>query len=136
MPISAALPVPTMIDVGVARPIAHGHAIIRTATALINAKLSAGSGPKISQTMNVVPAMRITAGTNQPVTRSTSAWIGSFAPCAASTMRMIWESTVSLPTLVARKENAPVLFMVPPITSAPTLFDVGTGSPVTIDSSR
>jgi hypothetical protein len=39
-----------MIEVGVASPIAHGQAMISTATALTSAKLSAGDGPKISQT--------------------------------------------------------------------------------------
>lgn len=44
----------------------------------------------------------MTAGTNHMVTLSTSAWIGRRAPCAVSTMLMIWASTVSLPTRVAR----------------------------------
>ena len=49
-PISAPRPVPTMIEVGVASPIAQGQAMISTATALTSAKLSAGDGPKINQT--------------------------------------------------------------------------------------
>jgi hypothetical protein len=44
-PISAARPVPTMMEVGVARPIAQGQAMISTATALTSAKVSAGAGP-------------------------------------------------------------------------------------------
>ena len=35
-PVAAPRPVPTMIDIGVARPRAQGQAIIRTATALTN----------------------------------------------------------------------------------------------------
>jgi hypothetical protein len=101
-PSSAARPVPTMIEVGVARPMAQGQAMISTATALTSAKVAAGSGPKTSQTVKVRAAAAMTAGTNQAVTLSTSAWIGSFEPWAVSTMRMIWASSVSAPTLVAR----------------------------------
>ena len=108
-----------MIEVGVARPMAQGQAMISTATALTSAKVRAGSGPKTSQTRKVRAAAAITAGTNHAVTRSTSAWIGSFEPCACSTMRMIWASTVSAPMRVARKVKLPVLLMVPPTTSAP-----------------
>ena len=36
-PASAPRPVPTMIDIGVARPSAHGHAMISTATAFTSA---------------------------------------------------------------------------------------------------
>ena len=44
-PRSAPRPVPTMIDIGVARPSAHGQAMISTATALTSACASRGSGP-------------------------------------------------------------------------------------------
>ena len=40
-------------------------------------------------------AASMTAGTNHSVTLSTTAWIGSLAPCAASTMRTIRASTES-----------------------------------------
>src|SRR3546814_16930315 len=123
-----------MIDVGVARPIAHGQAMISTATAFTNAKVNAGSGPKKSQIMKVSPAIPITAGTNQAVTSSTIAWIGSFDPCACSTMRMLWARTVSAPNLVARQVKAPVLLLVLPTTAAHAVLATGTGSPVIIDS--
>ena len=42
MPCSAALPVPTMIAVGVARPSAHGQAMISTAMAACSASVSRG----------------------------------------------------------------------------------------------
>ena len=45
-PASAPRPVPTMIDIGVARPSAHGQAMISTATALTSACASRGSGPQ------------------------------------------------------------------------------------------
>ena len=60
---SAPLPVPTMIEVGVASPSAHGQAMIRTATVLSSARLNAGSGPKANQTTNVSAARPSTAGT-------------------------------------------------------------------------
>ncbi len=72
-PISAPRPVPTMIEVGVARPIAQGQAMMSTATALTSAKVSAGEGPKNSQTRKVATATAMTAGTNHIVTLSTIA---------------------------------------------------------------
>ena len=52
-----------MIDIGVARPSAHGQAMISTATALTSACASRGSGPTSAQTTNVTTAIAITAGT-------------------------------------------------------------------------
>ena len=62
-PIVAPFPVATMIDIGVARPSAHGQAMIRTATALMIAWAIRGSGPTVAQTIAVVTAMPTTAGT-------------------------------------------------------------------------
>jgi len=81
--------------------------MMSTATALTTAKVSAGSGPKMSQISNVAAATAMTAGTNHIVTRSTRAWIGNFDPCASSTMRMICASTVASPIAVARTPIAP-----------------------------
>ena len=140
-PICAARPVATMIEVGVASPIAHGQATISTATAFTSAKLSTGTSagsqaaPNSSQARKASAASPITTGTKTMVTLSTLAWIGSLAPCAASTMRMICASTVSAPTRVARKAKAPRVLSVPPTTVAPARFSTGTGSPVIIDSS-
>ena len=63
MPFSAPLPVPTMIDSGVASPSAQGHAMISTETALTSANVSAGAGPKSNQITNVPIAMNTAAGT-------------------------------------------------------------------------
>jgi hypothetical protein len=52
-----------MIDIGVARPSAHGQATMSTATALTSACASRGSGPAKSQTANVNVATTSTAGT-------------------------------------------------------------------------
>ena len=50
MPAVAPLPVPTVIDSGVARPSAHGQAMISTDTAATRAKTTAGGGPTRSPT--------------------------------------------------------------------------------------
>ena len=71
-PACAPRPVPTMIDMGVASPSAHGHAMINTATAFTRACASRGSGPNSAQSPNVRIEIRITEGTNQPETRSAS----------------------------------------------------------------
>ena len=49
--------------------------------------------------------------------------MGGLEPCACSTRRTICASAVSAPTLVARKVNEPVVFMVAPMTSSPVLLD-------------
>ena len=48
---------------------------------------------------------------------------------------MIWASTLSAPTRVAWTRSEPVPLTVAPVTSSPTPFSIGIGSPVTIDSS-
>ena len=51
-PASAPLPVPTMIAVGVARPMAHGQAMITTPMNVVRARVSRGSGPNRNQATN------------------------------------------------------------------------------------
>ncbi len=135
MPFCAPLPVPTMIDIGVASPSAQGQAMISTATAFTIAYAIAGCGPTLPQTMNVITAVITTAGTNQPATTSASRWIGARLRCASATMCTICESTVSSPTFVATMMKLPVPFTVPPITVSPGPFSTGIGSPLIIDSS-
>jgi hypothetical protein len=124
-----------MIDVGVASPRAHGHAMISTATVFSRARLNAGSGPNTSHARNVTPAIARTIGTNQPVTLSARRWIGAFEPWASCTSRTIWARTVSRPTLVASNLKLPDVLRVPPMTSSPGDFVTGIGSPVTMLSS-
>ena len=136
MPSSAALPVPTMTAVGVARPSAHGQAMMRTATAVPIASTRArSSGPNASQPRNVASAATRTAGTNQAETRSASRCMGARAPWASSTRRMIWASVLSSPTAVTRTTRVPVRLRVAPMTVSPTALVTGTLSPVSIDSS-
>ena len=70
IPAAAPRPVPTIIDIGVAKPSAHGQAIIRTATAFTIAKARRGSGPHIPQIIAVIIEVRITTGTKYPATIS------------------------------------------------------------------
>ena len=69
-PTVAPLPLATIIDIGVARPRAHGQAMINTATALIRAWVSFGSGPTSAQIMNVTIDMPTTVGTKYAATTS------------------------------------------------------------------
>ena len=103
-PACAPRPVPTMIDIGVARPSAHGQAMISTAMALTSAWPKRGSGP------NSAPDderrdrdTSTTPGTNQPETLSASFWIGARERCASATMRTICdEHACRVPTRSAR----------------------------------
>src|SRR5439155_16096360 len=123
---------PTMIDIGVAKPSAHGQAMISTARALTSAKAIAGVGPKSDQAAKVSSAATMTPGTNQPETVSARAWIGARERCASATIWTIWASNVSLPTRSARMTKVPVALTVAPVTLSPGAFSAGTGSPVII----
>jgi len=57
-----------MIDIGVARPSAHGHAMISTATAFTTANPNEGGGPQMAQINAVIIETAITAGTKYPAT--------------------------------------------------------------------
>ena len=59
----APLPTPTITDIGVANPKAHGQAIINTAMAFTKPKTNLGSGPKIHQAKNVIIEIKTTMGT-------------------------------------------------------------------------
>ena len=134
-PTSAPRPVPTMIAVGVASPIAQGQAITSTATALVSAKSAAGAGPRSHQTTKVTAAMARTIGTKTAATRSAIRWIGAREPWACSTSLMIRASVVSLPTRAARNTKPPVRFTVPAKTFDSVVFSTGRLSPVSMDSS-
>jgi len=71
IPCSAARPTPTIIEMGVARPNAQGHAITKTVIAETIAKLKRGSGPNIVQTTKLIREMMTTTGTKIPATLST-----------------------------------------------------------------
>ncbi len=134
MPRSAARPVPTIIDVGVASPNAHGQAITSTDIAAT----SDASNPCLTNnihTINVSIAMPTTIGTKYPDITSAIRCIGALDPCADSTILTIDCKAVSLPTFVASIVKLPFLFIVAPITLSPICFSTGIDSPVNIDSS-
>ena len=135
IPVSAARPVPTMTAVGVARPIAHGQAMMTTAMNAVRASVSRGSGPATNQIRNVMLAVTSTNGTKISLIRSARCWIGAFEPWARSTIATIEARTVSRPTRVARMTTDPVAFIVAPMSSSPGRLATGSGSPVSIDSS-
>ena len=56
-------PTATMIDIGVAKPSAHGQAMMTTETAAISPKASGGTGPQTAHAMKAATAMPRTAGT-------------------------------------------------------------------------
>ena len=134
-PASAALPTPTITDMGVAKPSAQGQAMISTVVAETIAKATLGSGPKFSQINALNTAIIITVGTKYAEITSANRPIGGLEFCARLTMSMICANAVSFPTRVASKRIEPLLLIVPAATSLPTAFSTGIGSPVSMDSS-
>ncbi|MCG3190267.1 MAG: hypothetical protein LKCHEGNO_02925 [Burkholderiaceae bacterium] len=133
MPWRAAVPVPTMIAAGVARPSAHGHAITSTDTAWIRPSPQAPvARPQPSQ---VTAATASTAGTNTALTRSTRRWIGALCACADSTSRTMRASVDSAPSALARTRSRPSALTAPPVTWSPGCLATGRLSPVISDSS-
>ena len=133
MPSWAPRPVPVRIAVGVARPIAQGHAMISTATAAVNA--AAAGCPVASQVTRVTRAMPMTTGTNTDEIRSASRCTGGLPACAATTSRASCASWVSAPTRVARTTSRPFALTPPPVTASPSPTSTGTGSPVSSEVS-
>ena len=80
IPASAPRPVPTMMAVGVARPIAQGQAMTRTAMNDVKANVRLGSGPATNQTTNVRAARPRTIGTKTAAMRSARRAIGALEP--------------------------------------------------------
>ena len=100
-PNSAARPVPTMIAVGVARPMAQGQATTSTATALTRAMVIAGAGPRASQSDEGQEGDGDDDRGEHPDHPVGELLDRQFAPWARSTRRMIWARTVCPPTWVA-----------------------------------
>ncbi|TWH25837.1 hypothetical protein L600_000900000870 [Isoptericola variabilis J7] len=126
-------PVPTSRAVGVARPSAHGQAMMSTATAAVNANCVLA--PARSQPTRVSAAMPKATGTNTAEIRSASRCTGALPVCAWATSRPIWASVVSEPTRVARTSRCPDVLTVAPVTASPGPTSTGTGSPVRSDVS-
>ena len=116
-----------------ARPSAQGQAMIRTATAAVNASVLLC--PVASQPTRVSRASTSTIGTNTAEIRSARRCTSALPDWASSTSRAIRASAVSLPTRVARTTSRPPALTVAPVTSSPGPTSTGTGSPVSIDAS-
>ena len=134
MPSWAPRPVPTISAVGVARPSAHGQAMISTATAAVNA--AAAPAPVPSQK----PERGRPRARSRPARRRRRSGRPGAAPaalpfCASSTRRAIWASWVSAPTRVARTTSRPPALTVAPTTASPAPTSTGTDSPVSIEAS-
>ncbi len=108
-PARAPRPLATMIEIGVARPSAHGQAMIRADTAAIRACASFGSGPNTAQATNASTATATTAGTNHAATWSAMRCSGALERCACATSATICASRVSVPTFSARMVKRAVL---------------------------
>ena len=84
MPSWAPRPVPTISAIGVARPSAHGQAMMSTATAAVNAM--AVPAPVIIQNTNVAAASTSTTGTKMPEMRSARRCAAALPDWASSTI--------------------------------------------------
>ena len=94
-----------MIATGVASPSAQGQLMTRTEIAL--ARENAIPFPTSIHMINVTAAIPITAGTKMPLTLSAIFAMGAFVAAASDTIRIIWLSVVSVPTLVALQRRNP-----------------------------
>ncbi|CAB4690493.1 unannotated protein [freshwater metagenome] len=128
MPICAARPLPTMSAVGVASPRAHGHAMMRTATAAVKAFSTSPS--RMSHAAKVAALIAKTTGTKIEATLSATFCTGAFVACASRTNLAMRAKVVSPPTRVARTSNRPFWFTVADVTLSPTATSTGTLSPV------
>ena len=79
--------------------------------------------------------MPTTASTKVPATWSAMRCMGALERWARATICTIWDSTVADPTRSERITNAPLVLSVAPISGSPTCLLIGSGSPVSMDSS-
>ena len=71
IPEVAPFPVPIITDNGVAKPRAHGQAIIKTVTAAMRAYVNVGAGPRIYQAAKTTIEQAMTNGTKTELIKST-----------------------------------------------------------------
>ena len=106
-----------------------------TNTATIRVRTVSVPAPYNHQLSAVTKASNSTTGTNTPATRSAILATGALPDWASSTMRMILARVDSSPIRLIRRVSIPLMQRVPPVTSSPVEQDLGTLSPVSIDSS-
>ena len=127
MPSCAPRPVPTSSAVGVARPSAHGQAMISTATAAVKANVGAGAGGR-ARSRASPPRARSRPARRPPRPGRRAA---APAPCRSAPRRRaapIWASAVSAPTRVARTTSRPPALTVAPATASPGPTSTGHAS--------
>src|SRR5699024_11896894 len=100
-PISAALPEPAMMEVGVAKPSAHGQAITRIEIVGISAAPKSPGVTAKYQIKKVTSATQTTIGTNTLEILSAIRCITAFDHCACSTTLTICAKAEFFPTFVA-----------------------------------
>src|SRR5699024_9267561 len=102
-------PEPAMMEVGVAKPSAHGQAITRIEiVGISDAPKSHGVTAKY-QIMKVTSATPTTIGTNTLEILSAIRRISAFDPCASSTNLTICAKAEFFPTFVAVTFSDPLL---------------------------
>ena len=134
MPSWAPRPVPTSSAVGVARPRAHGQAMISTATAAVNAAcapppVDAATRPACrprgpARRARTPPRSGRPAAARAPCRSARARRAGRSAP-GGSPRRRAWPA----------RRSAPDVLTVAPVTSSPGPTSTGTGSPVSSDVS-
>mmetsp|Transcript_41062 Transcript_41062/g.97565 ORF Transcript_41062/g.97565 Transcript_41062/m.97565 type:complete len:523 (-) Transcript_41062:835-2403(-) len=145
-PFLAATPVPTMMAVGTASPMAQGQATTIVAMPMLRANASGvrspiqscGTAPSSaarSQPANTAAEVATMAGTNTRLTASAIAWMGGLEACASSIILTIWLRTVSVPVDVTRRNTVPSRTTVAPRILSSTVFTTGMLSPVSMLSS-
>ena len=85
--------------------------------------------------MKVRMARQMTVGTKKALTRSTRRCTGALELCARRTEAMMRASSVAAPTRRAVMRSEPFMQRVPAVTSSPSVFSTGIGSPESILSS-
>ena len=132
-PFLAALPTPTVIAVGVARPSAQGQEI--TNTEIAERSACSTFCVAMSQTASVSAEIAITTGTKIALTLSATRAMGALEDAASSSRRMMREREESSPVRSARTVRAPESNIQAVRTSVPSCFSTGILSPVRADSS-
>ena len=113
---SAALPMPTVIAVGVASPRAQGQAMTSTDTAQMIALGSNDEPPTASHIANVAKAMHTTTAAKYLLTVSAIFWTGALLPCASRTVSTICERSVAFMGLSTATIILPEPLIVPAYT--------------------
>ena len=131
-------PVPTMIAVGVARPIAHGQAMITTPMNAVSASVSRGSGPNDAARRGTSTAASDEDGRHEPLADPVGQALDAATCCPGRVAPGRRSGRARCPGRHASRarRTLPVVFSGRRrTTSSPAPLSTGSGSPVSIDSS-